>query len=114
VDRLAGPLLAGLGVAAFAVGLRRRQNLDDFDNAIALSQNLVVRPVQRLQIDLAAQRVAGADIELTAVEFVKLGAWLRHGYRARAAMLQPPLAAPLIVGHFDEEDHVGRMVDQLA
>src|SRR4029079_15318526 len=52
--------------------------------------------------------------ELTAIEAVEQGARLTISGRASLAVLQLPLAGRLIVGHLDDEDHVGRMVDELA
>ena len=74
----------------------------------------MVWAVGGLEIDAAAQCVAGPNIELPPVEFVEQRAGLAMADRPGAAMLQLPLPGRLIIGHLDDEDHVGRMVDQLA
>src|SRR5204863_9156144 len=85
------------------------QNLDD---PVALGEHFVVGAIGGFEVDLAAQRVAWTDIELAAIEFVEQGPRLAISDRSRVAVLQRPLPTCLIVGHFDDEDHIRRMIDE--
>src|SRR5437763_12545539 len=112
--RLALLRLRSSGRGRLCTRTRRWKNFEDLDDAVALRKYLVIGTIGGLEIDPAAERIARADVEFAPVEFVEQGAGLAIGDRSRIAVLQLPLAGRLIIGHLDDEDHIGRMIDQLA
>ena len=74
----------------------------------------MVRAVGCLEIDATPQCIARTDIEFAAIEPIKQSPRLAISRGAGLAVLQLPLAGRLIIRHFNDEDHVRRMIGELA